>query len=109
PGNIAVAGLIAPVAMTAAARTGISPFLMALMVGHGAIASTLSPFTAAGVVANNNFIKMGLPESPWQIFSANALANAAVAVGGYLAFGGWKLFRAAPLNKQENGAPLPES
>ncbi len=92
PGNIAVAGLIAPVAMAAAHRTGIPPFLMAIMVGHGAIACMLSPFTAAGVVANKILEGMGLGGHSWQIFADNALANAAVALGGFLLFGGRKLF-----------------
>ena len=43
PGNIAAAGIVAPVAMAAAQRTGVPPLVMALLVGHGAIASTLSP------------------------------------------------------------------
>ena len=44
PGNIAAAALVAPVAMAAARRAHIPPLLMAIAVGHGAIASTLSPF-----------------------------------------------------------------
>ena len=88
PGNIAVAGLIAPVAMAAAHRAGIPPFLMAIMVGHGAIACTLSPSTAAGVVADKILTEMGLGGHAWRIYADNALANAAVALGGFLLFGG---------------------
>ncbi|MDX1946074.1 MAG: SLC13 family permease [Pirellulaceae bacterium] len=96
PGNIAIAGLVAPVAMTAAVKMGISPLLMALAVGHGAIASTVSPFTAAGVVVSDNLAKIGLPGHEWRIFAANALANLAIGCGGYLLLGGWKLFRPTP-------------
>jgi di/tricarboxylate transporter len=96
PGNIAVAGLLAPVAMAAAARSGIPPLLMALMVGHGAIASTLSPFTAAGVTAKNILEGMDLTGHEWRIYAANAGANALVAVAGYLLLGGWRLFVSAP-------------
>ena len=37
-GNIAAAALVAPMAMAVAARAEISPFLMTLMVAHGAVA-----------------------------------------------------------------------
>jgi di/tricarboxylate transporter len=91
PGNIAAAGILAPVAMAAAQRAGISPLVMALMVGHGAIASTLSPLTAAGVVADGILANMQLAGHEWQIYAWNAAANAAAALAGYILFGGWKL------------------
>jgi di/tricarboxylate transporter len=91
PGNIAAAGILAPVAMAAAQRAGISPLVMALMVGHGAIASTLSPLTAAGIVADGILQNMQLAGHEWQIYAYNAAANAAAALAGYVLFGGWKL------------------
>ena len=105
PGNIAVAGLIAPVAMAAAVRAGIPPLLMAIMVGHGAIACTLSPFTAAGVVADNILADMGLAGHEWQVYAYNAIANAGVALAGYLAFGGWRLFRRTPSENPKDQKP----
>ena len=93
-GNIAVAGLIAPVAMAAASRSGIPPLLMAIMVGHGAVASTLSPFTAGGVVADQILRDIGLTGVEWRMYAYNAVANLTVGVIGYLALGGWKLLRA---------------
>ena len=98
PGNIAVAGLTAPVAMATARRVGISPFLMAIMVGHGAIACTLSPLTAAGVVTSKILSGMDLAGHEWQIYAYNALANSAVAFGGFLLVGGWKLLGKSPGN-----------
>lgn len=91
PGNIAVAGLVAPVAMTAAARLKISPLLMALMVGHGAIASTVSPLTAAGATANKIMAGMGLGNHELAVFGYNAAANAIAAMVGFSLFGGWQL------------------
>lgn len=93
PGNIAMAGLIAPVAMAAAKRTGISPLLMAVMVGHGAIGSTVSPFTAAGVVANQKLFEIGLSDVAWKIFAWNVAANCLAAAGGFVLLGGWRLWR----------------
>ena len=43
PGHIAATALMAPLAMAAAGRYGISPFLMAIMVANGASAGSLSP------------------------------------------------------------------
>jgi di/tricarboxylate transporter len=104
PGNIAVAGLLAPVAMAAAVRAGISPLLMALAIGHGAIASTLSPFTAAGAAAERILAGMGLTGHQWRIYSYNAVANLLVGLGGYLLLGGWRLFRAARRNGKLSGS-----
>jgi len=95
PGNIAVAGILAPPAMAAAQRAGIPPLVMALMVGHGAIACTLTPLTAAGVVADKILVEMNLGGHEWQVYAANAAANAAAACAGYLLFGGWRLFSPA--------------
>jgi di/tricarboxylate transporter len=92
PGNIAVAGLVAPVAMAAAVRLQISPLLMAIMVGHGAIASTVSPLTAAGATSNRIMAGMGLGNHEWEVFGYNAAANAIAAAVGFSLFGGWRLF-----------------
>ena len=95
PGNIALAGLVAPVAMAAAARLQISPLLMAVMVGHGAIASTVSPFTAAGAAANRIMAEMGLENHELAVFGYNAAANAIAAAIGFSMFGGWRLLFAS--------------
>ena len=83
PGNIAAAGIVAPLAMSAAQRAGISPLVMALMVGHGAIASTLSPLSAAGVVSDGILEKMQLGGHAWQVYAWNATANTLVALAAY--------------------------
>lgn len=91
PGNIAVAGLVAPVAMAAAAKLKISSLLMAIMVGHGAIASTVSPLTAAGATANRIMAGMGLGDHELEVFAYNAAANALAAAVGFSLLGGWRL------------------
>jgi di/tricarboxylate transporter len=101
PGNIAVAGLVAPVAMASAARMQISPLLMALMVGHGAIASTVSPFTVSGVLTNNILADIGLVDTKWVVFGANAAANALMACAGYTFCGGWHLL-VSPANESSS-------
>jgi di/tricarboxylate transporter len=93
-GNIAASALIAPMAMATAQRAGISAFLMAIMVAHGAIAGALSPFAPTGVIANNLLRdRLRLEGIGWQLYGDNLVANLVVAFGGYFLFGGWKLFR----------------
>jgi di/tricarboxylate transporter len=92
-GATPASALLAPPAMAVAARAGVPPFLMAVMAGNGALAGTLSPFAPTGIVANNKMAEIGLAGFEWQTFAYNALAHALVGIGGFLLFGGWKLFR----------------
>ena len=94
PGAIGAAALLAPPAMAVAARTGGSFFLMALMIGNGALAGSLSPFSPTGVVANGVMIRMGYPDMAWEIFFNNIVGHTLVAFGGFFLLGGLRLFRA---------------
>jgi Na+/H+ antiporter NhaD/arsenite permease-like protein len=94
PGNISTAALLAPLAMATAARTGIPLFLMAIMVGNGANAGSLSPFAPTGIIVNGIMARNGLPGYELQTYVYNLIAHATVAFGGYLLFGGLKLFAA---------------
>jgi Na+/H+ antiporter NhaD/arsenite permease-like protein len=93
PGSIGAAALLAPPAMAVAARTGISFFLMAIMIGNGALAGSLSPFSPTGVVANSVMARMGFPGLEWTTFINNILGHTLVAFGGYAMLGGVGLFR----------------
>ena len=93
PGHIAACALMAPLAMAAAGRYGISPFLMAIMVANGASAGSLSPIAPTGVVVEGITTKMGLGDVRWTIYLNNFIAHTAIAFVGYLLLGGWKLFR----------------
>jgi di/tricarboxylate transporter len=92
PGNIATAAMFAPMAMATAYRAGISPFLMAIMVGMGAQAGSLSPVAPTGIIVNNLMMKIGLPGHELWTYTTNLAAHAAIAFGGYLVLGGWRLF-----------------
>src|SRR5688572_7977460 len=52
PGNISTIGLLGPVAMSSALKMHISPFLMAIMVGNGAQAGSLSPVAPTGLIVS---------------------------------------------------------
>lgn len=95
PGNISTAALLAPMAMGIAHRAGIPLFLMAIMVGNGANAGSLSPFAPTGIIVNGLMARVDLGGYQTQTYVSNLLAHAAVAFGGYFIFGGWKLFAAA--------------
>jgi Na+/H+ antiporter NhaD/arsenite permease-like protein len=92
-GNIAASALIAPMAMATADRARIPAFLMAIMVAHGAIAGAVSPFAPTGVIVNGLLeTRLHLTGLEWLVYLPNLAANLAVAFGGYLLFGGLKLF-----------------
>lgn len=93
PGSIGATALLAPPAMLVAHRTGIPFLLMAIMIGNGALAGSLSPFSPTGVVANSVMVRMGFPGLEWQTFINNILGHSLVAFGGYAILGGLKLFK----------------
>jgi di/tricarboxylate transporter len=95
PGNIATTGLLAPMAMTTAIGMGISPFLMAIMVGNGANSGSLSPLAPTGIIVNGLMNRIDLPGFGLQTWFFNFIAHAIVAFAGYFLFGGWKLIRRA--------------
>ena len=92
PGNVSTAALLGPMAMATAARAGIPPFLMIIMVGNGAQAGSLSPFAPTGIIVNGLMAKIQLGGHEWHNYYTNALAHAFVAFAGYFVFGGWRLF-----------------
>jgi di/tricarboxylate transporter len=92
-GATPASALLAPPAMAVAARAQIPPLLMAIMVGNGALAGTLSPFAPTGIVAHGVMARIGLAGLEWQTFAYNALAHAIAGIGGFLILGGWRLFK----------------
>jgi di/tricarboxylate transporter len=92
PGNVATAAMLAPMAMAVAARANINRFLMAIMVGNGAQAGSLSPFAPTGIIVNGIMDTVGLGGAEWYNYWTNAAAHTVLAFGGYFAFGGLVLF-----------------
>src|SRR4051812_44510224 len=93
PGNISTAALVAPMAMTTAVRANIPLFLMAIMVGNGANAGSLSPFAPTGIIVSGLMARMDMTGFELQTYLSNLLAHAFVAFSGYFLFGGLKPFR----------------
>jgi di/tricarboxylate transporter len=93
PGNIATTALLAPIAMAAAGRAAVPAFLMAIMVCTGANAGALSPFAPTGIIANDLMQRIGIEGVAWRNYFNTLAAQSVVAFGGYLLFGGLRLFR----------------
>ena len=93
PGNISTTALLAPIAMPIAAQAGVPAFLMAIMVGNGANAGSLSPFAPTGIIVNGSMARIGLAGYEWPTYFNNLVAHMVVAFTGYLLLGGWRLFR----------------
>jgi len=94
PGNIGAVALLAPLAMAIAGKTGISAFLMTLMVANGANAGAFSPFAPTGIIANGLIAQLGLTMNSWtQVYLPSLLAQSFIALLGYLFFGGLHLWR----------------
>ncbi len=83
PGAVPTVALVAPLAMAAGLRAGVSPFLTALMVCNGANAGNLSPVSAVGVVADGVMARAGLGGHAVRLWLANAAAHAVVAAIAY--------------------------
>ena len=79
--------------MATALRMRISPFLMAIMVGNGANASSLSPLAPTGLIVAGLMEKIGLPGMELWTWWLNLSAHALVAFAGYFLFGGLRLLR----------------
>ena len=84
--------MLAPMAMMVSARAGVPLFLMAIMVGNGASAGSLSPFAPTGIIVNGIMERIGLAGYEWRTYAACLTGHAIVAFGGYFLFGGWRLF-----------------
>lgn len=106
PGAIATLALLAPVAMAAGTRAGIPPLLTALMLGNGANAGNLSPFSAVGVIVTEAMAKAGLTGHAWSVWAANFTAHALAAVLAWALFGGPRLWRDGTVATLETDAPF---
>lgn len=93
PGQIAIVALMAPPCMLMAEKVGISPFLMALMVGNGGQAGAVSPIAPTGIIANGLSAKIGFTGLEFSLFFNTFLGHLAVGVIAYLMFGGLALWK----------------
>ena len=89
----AAVAIIAPIALGFAAKYGINPLMMGLMVVHGAQGGGFSPISIYGGITNKIVAKAGLPLSELTTMMASLGVNLAVALLLFFLFGGMKLLR----------------
>jgi di/tricarboxylate transporter len=87
----AAVAIIAPIALSFAAKHKINPLMMGMMVIHGAQAGGFSPIAVYGVTVNGIIAKTELEASPMAIFLASLIFNLAIAVVLFIVLGGSKL------------------
>jgi di/tricarboxylate transporter len=87
----AAVAIIAPIALSFAARHGINPLLMGMMVIHGAQGGGFSPISVYGVTVNEIVEQEGLPNSSIAVFLGSLFFNLAIAFVLFVLLGGRKL------------------
>lgn len=95
PGQIPVATLLAVPVMAIAEEVGVSPLLMALVVGNGAQAGAMSPVSPTGVIAAGILQKWGGVAATWSItlWMNMLITHTVIAIIAYVLFGGLKLLK----------------
>jgi len=106
PGAIATTALMAPLAMSIAYRAKVPIFLTALMVGNGANAGNLSPISAIGVLVEGLMTRAGLGGHGLQVWAANFVAHALVALAAWAMFGGPALRKRPRVVRITDNVPL---
>lgn len=89
----AAVAIIAPIALGFAAKYGINPLLMGLMVVHGAQGGGFSPISIYGGITNKIVAKAGLPLNELATMFASLSVNLSVSLLLFFLMGGMKLVR----------------
>ncbi|MGA0612780.1 SLC13 family permease [Caldimonas sp. KR1-144] len=92
----AAVAILAPIALGFAAKHGISPLMMGLMIIHGAQGGGFSPISIYGGITNKIVAKAGLPLSETTTMLASFGVNFVVALGLFVLMGGLGLMRKKP-------------
>ncbi|MFJ8464971.1 SLC13 family permease [Streptomyces swartbergensis] len=105
----AAVAIVAPIALSFAARYGISPLLMGAMVVHGAQAGGFSPISIYGSIVNGIVEREKLPGNEVVLFLSSLAANLVIAGVVFVVCGGLKL-RGNPAagNRAARAAPVPQ-
>ena len=102
----AAVAIIAPIALGFAAKYGINPLMMGLMVIHGAQGGGFSPISIYGGITNKIVQKAGLPLSELTTAFVSLGVNFGVALILFFVFGGMALMR-RPRASADSEFPVP--
>lgn len=100
----AAVAIVAPIALSFAARYGISPLLMGALVVHGAQAGGFSPISIYGSIVNGVVERENLPGNELVLFFASLVVNLIIAAIVFVLFGGLKLKGRDLATEGEGGA-----
>ncbi|MBB4715429.1 di/tricarboxylate transporter [Streptomyces luteogriseus] len=103
----AAVAIVAPIALSFAARYGISPLLMGAMVVHGAQAGGFSPISIYGSIVNGIVEREKLPGNEVVLFLASLAANLVIAAVVFVMCGGLKLWARGAVNESDSGSSGP--
>lgn len=98
----AAVAIVAPIALSFAARYGISPLLMGALVVHGAQAGGFSPISIYGSIVNGVVERENLPGNELVLFFASLVVNLIIAAIVFVLFGGLKL-KGRDLGTEDDG------
>ncbi|MEU6905206.1 SLC13 family permease [Streptomyces coeruleorubidus] len=105
----AAVAIVAPIALSFAARYGISPLLMGAMVVHGAQAGGFSPISIYGSIVNGIVERENLPGNEVVLFLSSLAANLVIAGVVFVVCGGLKLRGDIAAGSRAAGAaPVPQ-
>jgi len=106
----AAVAIVAPIALSFAARYGISPLLMGAMVVHGAQGGGFSPISIYGTIVNGIVEREHLPGNEVFLFLASLIVNVVIAGVMFVLFGGLKLWAqgAVPLDEAAGAGGAPD-
>ncbi|WP_328976212.1 SLC13 family permease [Streptomyces canus] len=106
----AAVAIVAPIALSFAARYGISPLLMGAMVVHGAQGGGFSPISIYGTIVNGIVEREHLPGNEVFLFLASLIVNLVIAGVMFVLFGGLKLWAqgAVPLDEAAGSGGAPD-
>ncbi|MFG2729267.1 SLC13 family permease [Streptomyces canus] len=106
----AAVAIVAPIALSFAARYGISPLLMGAMVVHGAQGGGFSPISIYGTIVNGIVEREHLPGNEVFLFLASLIVSLVIAGVMFVLFGGLKLWAqgAVPLDEAAGPAGAPD-
>lgn len=93
----AAVAIVAPIALGCAARYGINPLLMGVLVVHGAQAGGFSPISVYGSIVNGVVERNNLPGNETVLFLASLGVNFAIAAVVFVVLGGVKVARVRQL------------
>jgi di/tricarboxylate transporter len=109
----AAVAIVAPIALSFAARYGISPLLMGAMVVHGAQAGGFSPISIYGSIVNGIVEREKLPGNEVVLFLSSLAANLVIAGVVFVVCGGLKLWAQGAVDERDvdagsdGGSPAP--